>query len=137
MAHYGIGDREYRFAQLLWRQGTILIKDLIKLAEQEMNWHKSTTYTVLRRLCGLGMFQNEDGLITTLITEEEYKSNLSEKIVMNAFQGSFCAFATAFLKKRPLTQKEKDELMEMIKRMDDEPEQVQEQKGTQKKRGKK
>ena len=85
MAHYGIGDMELRFAKLLWEHGPITTRELVKLCERELNWKKSTVFTVLHRLCGFGMSQNKDCIVASLMTEEEYMSNLSEDIIENDF----------------------------------------------------
>ena len=74
MAHYGIGDMELRFAKLLWKNEPITTRELVKLCEQELNRKKSTVFTVLRRLCGCGMFQNIDCVVTALMSQDEYMS---------------------------------------------------------------
>lgn len=117
MAHYGIGDMELRFAKLLWEHEPITTRELVKLCEQELNWKKSTVFTVLRRLCGFGMFQNKDCIVTSLMNEEEYMSNLSEDIIENAFCGSLPLLVTSFTRKKVLSTKEKEELLALIEQM--------------------
>lgn len=117
MAHYGIGDMELRFAKLLWEHEPITTRELVKLCEQELNWKKSTVFTVLRRLCGFGMFQNKDCIVTALMSEEEYMSNLSEDIIENAFRGSLPLLVTSFTRKKVLSAKEKEELLALIEQM--------------------
>ncbi len=117
MAHYGIGEMELRFAKLLWENAPITTRELVKLCEQELSWKKSTVFTVLRRLCGFGMFQNKDCIVTTLMSEEEYMSNLSEDIIENAFRGSLPLLLTSFTRKNTLSEKEKEELLALIKQM--------------------
>lgn len=122
MAHYGIGDMELRFAKLIWEREPITTRECVKLCEQEFNWKKSTVFTVLRRLCGVGMFQNKDCIVTSLMNEEEYMSSLSEDIVENAFCGSLPLLVTSFTRKRSLSAKEKEELITLIEQMPDEAE---------------
>lgn len=124
MAHYGIGDMELRFAKLLWEREPITTRELVKLCEQELNWKKSTVFTVLRRLCGAGMFQNKDCIVTSLMNEDEYMSSLSEDIVENAFRGSLPLLVTSFTRKRSLSAKEKEELLTLIEQILEESEEM-------------
>lgn len=128
MAHYGIGDMELRFAKLLWEHEPITTRELVKLCEQELNWKKSTVFTVLRRLCGFGMFQNKDCIVTALMSEEEYMSNLSEDIIENAFRGSLPLLVTSFTRKNTLSEKEKAELLALIEQMPEESKEAKKSK---------
>lgn len=125
MAHYGIGDMELRFAKLLWEHEPITTRELVKLCEQELSWKKSTVFTVLRRLCGFGMFQNKDCIVTARMSEEEYMSNLSEDIIENAFRGSLPLLVTSFTRKKALSAKEKEELLTLIEQMPEEQEETE------------
>ena len=117
MAHYGIGEMELRFAKLLWKNEPITTRELVKLCEAELNWKKSTVFTVLRRLCGFEMFQNKDCIVTALMSEDEYMANLSESIVENAFHGSLPLLVTSFTRKKALSSKEKAELLALIEQI--------------------
>ncbi|MBQ9748025.1 MAG: BlaI/MecI/CopY family transcriptional regulator [Clostridia bacterium] len=114
MPEYKLGEIETRFAELIWKNEPILSGVLVKLAEQELGWKKSTTYTVLRRLCDRGMFQNEGGRVTSLISREEFDSYQSEKFVEETFCGSLPRFLAAFTMRRRLSQAEIDELERLI-----------------------
>lgn len=109
-----LGAVELRFAELIWDNAPIGSGDLVTLALEALNWKKSTTYTVLRKLCQRGLFQNTDGCVTVRITKEEYKSTQSTQFVDGNFAGSLPAFLAAFTAKKPLTQKEIDEIQAMI-----------------------
>lgn len=128
MAHYGIGEMELRFAKLLWENAPITTRELVKLCEQELSWKKSTVFTVLRRLCGFGMFQNRDCIVTTLMDEETYMAKLSEDIIENAFSGSLPLLVTSFTRKKALSAKEKEELLALIEQIPEEPEGVKKDK---------
>ena len=67
-----LGAVESRFAQLIWQHEPLSSTELVKLAQQELNWKKSTTYTVLKRLSQRGIFQNENGKVTSLISMEDF-----------------------------------------------------------------
>ena len=94
-----LGAVESRFAQLIWQHEPLSSTELVKLAQQEMNWKKSTTYTVLKRLSQRGIFQNENGTVTSLISMEDFYAAQSRQFVEETFAGSLPAFLTAFTKR--------------------------------------
>lgn len=109
-----LGAVEQRFADLIWQNAPIGSGDLVKLCQTELNWKKSTTYTVLRKLCERGLFQNIDGCVTQLISKEEYNSLQSEKFVEDTFDGSLPAFLAAFTARKPLSEQAIAEIRAMI-----------------------
>ena len=54
MKHYKLTETEEKFANLIWQNEPIASGDLVKVSEKEMNWKKSTTYTILKKLCEIG-----------------------------------------------------------------------------------
>ena len=59
MKNYRLGDMELEFANLIWENEPISSGGLVQLCEQKFSWKKSTTYTMLKRLCDKGIFQEE------------------------------------------------------------------------------
>ena len=114
MSNITMGEAESRFADLIWAHEPIPSGQLVKLCEAELKWKKSTTYTVLRRLCERGLFQNPDGTVTSLVSREEYYAMQSEQFVEETFQGSLPSFLAAFTKRRSLSDKEIDALQDLI-----------------------
>ena len=111
-----MGEVEARFADLIWKHEPITSGQLVKLCETELKWKKSTTYTVLRRLCERGLFQNTEGTVTSLVSREEFYAMQSEQFVEETFQGSLPGFLAAFTKRRRLSEKEIDALQDLIDR---------------------
>ena len=109
-----IGEVQERFANLVWDHEPIPSGQLVKLCEQELNWKKPTTYTVLRKLCEKGLFRNEDGLVSAVLTREQVASRRSEQFVDNAFHGSLPAFVAAFTAQKGLSAQEAEEIQQMI-----------------------
>lgn len=109
-----IGEMQERFANLVWDHEPIPSGQLVKLCEQELNWKKPTTYTVLRKLCEKGLFRNEDGLVSAVLTREQFASRCSEQFVDNAFHGSLPAFVAAFTAQKGLSAQEAEEIQQMI-----------------------
>ena len=85
-----------RFADIVWENEPIASGDLVKVCEKELSWKKPTTYTVLRKLCEKGLLQNVDGVVTSLISREEFYSAKSEQIVEDSYEGSLPAFIAAY-----------------------------------------
>ena len=122
-----LGLVETRFAQLIWAHEPISSGELVKLCEKELEWKKSTTYTVLKKLSGRGFFQNQDGIVTSLISESDYYAMQSEQFVAETFDGSLPAFLAAFTKRKALSQEEVSEIRRMIDRLS-EPKDAKEAK---------
>ena len=109
-----LGVIQERFADIVWANEPVSSGDLVKICKEELNWKKPTTYTVLRKLCEKGLFQNVDGIVTSLIPRDEFYSAKSEQIIEESFDGSLPAFVAAFISRKSLTEKEADEIQRMI-----------------------
>lgn len=109
-----LGAVEARFADLIWENAPINSTSLVRLCAKELDWKKSTTYTVLKKLCERGIFQNVDGTVTALVTREEFAAARSERFVEETFAGSLPAFLAAFTSRKPLSAGEVDEIQKMI-----------------------
>ncbi len=114
MADIELGAVQAQFAELVWKNEPISSGELVKLCEKEFHWKKPTTYTVLRKLCEKGLFQNEDGVVTSVISREEFNSRKSEQFVEDTFQGSLPAFLAAFTSHKKLSKQEVDEIQKLI-----------------------
>ncbi|MNB76680.1 Penicillinase repressor [compost metagenome] len=111
---YKLFDAEYKFACLIWDNEPINSTELVKLSQTKLGWKKSTTYTVLRKLCERGILKNEDATVTAIIKKAEAQQYESETVVEKAFGGSLPQFLTAFLGKKKLSEKEAEELKRII-----------------------
>lgn len=105
---------ESRFADILWKNEPIHSRELVKVCEKELNWKKSTTYTVLRKLCARGLFQNQDGIVSAVISKSDYYAIQSERFVEETFEGSLPAFLNAFSTRKQLTAEEIAQIRKMI-----------------------
>ena len=111
---YHVAASEYRFMQIVWEHAPVGSGEIVRLCGEKLGWKKSTTYTVLRRLCERGLFQNADGTVTSLVSREEYYAMQSEQFVEETFQGSLPGFLAAFTKRRKLSKGEIDALQDLI-----------------------
>ncbi len=109
-----LGAVQERFADLVWANEPIGSGDLVKVCEKELGWKKPTTYTVLRKLCEKGLLRNEDGVVTTLMTRDDFYSAKSEQIIEDSYEGSLPAFIAAFTSHKKLSNAEVDEIQKMI-----------------------
>ena len=109
-----IGEVQLKFAKIIWANEPINSGLLVQLCERELKWKKSTTYTVLKKLCEKNLFQNNKGIVTSLISMEEFYVNQSIEIVEDKFDGSLPAFIAAFTSKQKLSEKEIKDIKKMI-----------------------
>ncbi len=114
MDNYKLGFVEQKFAELIWQNEPISSGELVKLCLKELEWKKSTTYTVLKKLCEKGIFKNDNGTVTSLISKDEFFAFQSKNFVDETFEGSLPAFIAAFTKKQELSKKDIDEIRKMI-----------------------
>ena len=105
---------EEKLASLIWRDAPLTSPDLVSLAEREMDWKKSTTYTVLKKLCDKGVFKNENANVTVLLTKDEQIARQSRRYVEDTFGGSLPKFITSFFGGRKLTSEQAAELKHLI-----------------------
>ncbi|MBE6561005.1 MAG: BlaI/MecI/CopY family transcriptional regulator [Ruminococcaceae bacterium] len=117
MSELKTGSAEARFADLIWENEPITSGELAKLGEMEFGWKKTTSFTVLKRLCDRGIFQNLSGTVTSLISREEYYARHSEQYVRDTFGGSLPAFLAAFGTRKKLSDAEIEELQRIINSM--------------------
>ena len=109
-----LGVVESRFADIIWSHEPIASGELAKLCEEKLTWKRTTTYNVLRKLCDKGIFQNQNGSVSALISRQEFYAAQGEAIVEEAFDGSLPAFIAAFTKRKALTAEEIAEIRQMI-----------------------
>ena len=114
MAEIQLGAVEARFADIIWEREPVTSAELIKLAAAELTWKRTTTHTVLRRLCDKGLFQNNNGVVTSLLSRQEFYARHSKKYVDETFSGSLPAFLAAFTSEKKLTAEEIAEIRELI-----------------------
>lgn len=107
-------ESEQRFADIIWQRQPIGSGELVKICEKEMGWKKSTTYTVLKNLCQKGILINENAIVSSLITKDEYYSNQSIRFVEDTFGGSLPKFLTAFINNKKLSKHQAEELKKLI-----------------------
>ena len=114
MEDYRLGVVETRFAELIWSHEPLTSGELVKLCAKELEWKKSTTYTVLKKLCDRGIFRNQDGLVTSVLSQKEFQSRQSRRFVEDTFSGSLPAFIAAFAEGGELSDRELLEIRRMI-----------------------
>ena len=114
MDDYKLGVVERRFADLIWDNEPISSGELVKLCETELSWKKSTTYTVLKKLCARGIFRNEQGTVTSRLSRQEFAARQSQQFVDETFHGSLPAFLAAFSRRKKLSDEEVTQLQRLI-----------------------
>ena len=110
-----LGVIETRFAEIIWENAPLSTNQLFKLCTEKLEWKRTTTYTVLKKLCDKGIFKTENSMVTALISKQEFEGMQSEQFVEETFGGSLPAFIAAFASSKQLSV---DEIKEIRKMMD-------------------
>ena len=116
MEQYTLGVVESKFADIIWENAPLTTSDLIKICEKKLEWKRTTTYTVLKKLSERGLFENIAGEVRVCITREEFYARQSEQYVEQSFGGSLPGFLAAFTSRRKLSEKEIGELEKLIEK---------------------
>lgn len=114
MSEFKLGMVEARFADIVWENEPLTTKELVSLCEKGLNWKRTTTYTVLKKLCERGIFKTENSIVTSMVSKNEFYAIQSEKFVDDTFAGSLPAFIAAFSSRKKPTAKELDEIKKML-----------------------
>ena len=109
-----LSESEYRIMDIIWNNAPVESGKLVKLCESKLSWKKSTTYTMLKKLCDKNIVKNADSVVSVIVPREKVLSNESEHVVKRSFGGSLPAFVNAFLGNGKLSKKEADELIDLI-----------------------
>lgn len=114
MTNLRMGTIESKFAEIIWKNEPIPSPELVKLTAISLDWKKSTTYTVLKKLCLKGIFHNEKGIVTSIMSKDDYYSILIEEILDEGFRSSLSDFIQVFIKRKGISDNEKERIMEII-----------------------
>lgn len=117
MTSFKIGSSEARFADLIWDHEPVASGEMARLGDEIFGWKKTTSFTVLKRLCDRGIFQNKGGIVTSLISRQDYYAQHTEQYIEDTFGGSLPAFLAAFGSRRKLSDREIEELKQIIENM--------------------
>ncbi len=112
-----LGEVQERFAKIIWEKAPVTSGELVKICNDSFGWKKSTTYTVLRKLCDKGLFENDNGTVKVLMTNGEYQAKKSEEVIDEFFDGSLPAFIAAFTNGKKVAPEEVEELQRLIDEM--------------------
>ena len=111
-----IFESEYRFCLILWEHEPIKSTDLMKLCKEKLEWSKTTTYTVIKRLSERGVIKNENAIVSSIVSKEEAQQSELEELMDKKFEGSLPAFIAAFGKRQALSDAEIEEIRKIIER---------------------
>lgn len=120
MQPYKLGEMEQKFADLIWEHEPVASGELVKLCETAFDWKRTTTYTMLKRLCQRDIFVNEDGIVKACMTKEEFLAGMGGQFIEENFGGSLPIFLAAFSRRRKLNGREIAELKKLIEEYEEE-----------------
>lgn len=122
MERFKLGEMEQKFAELIWEKAPVGSGELTKLCEEVFSWKRTTTYTMLKRLCERGLFANEKGVVKVLMTKEEFQAGQGEQFLKENFDGSLPKFLAAFSRRKNLSEKQIVQLKSLIESFEEKGE---------------
>ena len=115
MQRFGIGEMEMKMAKLLWEREGIGSGAVVKLCEEEFGWKKSTSYTMLRRLTEHGLFQNVNSIVTSVMSEEQYKAKVAKDMIDDKFEGSVANMVASVMGRIKITDNDREVLVGLLR----------------------
>ena len=109
-----IFESEYRFCLIMWEHEPVATSELVKICQEKLGWKRTTTYTVIKRLSERGVLKNENGTVTSLVSKAQAQASEIDELVEKKFEGSLPAFVAAFAKHQKISEKELDQVQQMI-----------------------
>ena len=109
-----LSESEYKLMNIIWDNAPIESGKLVKLCESELSWKKSTTYTMLKKVCEKNIVQNINSIVSVIVPRQDVQSHESEHVVKRGFGGSLPAFVNAFLGNGKLSKEDANELISLI-----------------------
>jgi len=107
-------DAEYKFMCIVWAHEPVNSTELSRLCDKELGWKKSTTYSMIKKLCERGILKNENACVTTLIAKEDVQKYEAGVLIHRVFDDSMPSFVTSFLQDKSLTEEEARKIKTMI-----------------------
>ncbi|BCJ94381.1 hypothetical protein acsn021_19500 [Anaerocolumna cellulosilytica] len=114
MDQYKLGEMEQKFADIIWENEPVNSRTLTELCAEAFSWKRTTTYTMLKRLCDRGIFQNNEGTVLSLMSKTEFGAAQGEQFLNETFNGSLPKFLAAFTRRKKLSEKEINEIRQLI-----------------------
>jgi predicted transcriptional regulator len=111
---FKLRNAEAKLAELLWENAPVASMEMIKIAEREFGWKKSTTFSVLKVLIEKGIAKNEKSCVTMRFTRDEFIAEQSCRYVDDTFGGSLPMFIASFTSSRKLTAEQIEDLKHLI-----------------------
>lgn len=111
-----VHESEYRFCLILWEHEPMSCKELARICKEKLDWSRTTTYTVIKRLEERGVLKNEDSTVSSLVTKDEVQLSELDEMFKKRFEGSLPAFIAAFAKQQKLSEKDVEEIRRIIER---------------------
>ena len=115
MKYVKLFDAEYRVMQIIWENEPLTSRELAEICLNKLDWKRTTTYTMLKRLIEKGFAQNENKIVTSLISKEEVQKRESKDFVEKNFEGSLYSFIAAFTSNNNLSDDEIKKIQRLIK----------------------
>jgi predicted transcriptional regulator len=114
MDKFNLCESEYRFASIVWEHEPLGSGELVKLCHEKLGWKKSTTYTVLKKLCEREILKNNNSTVSAIVKQEQVQKFESEQFLSKTFNGSLPQFIASFMSDKKLSKKEADDLKKLI-----------------------
>ena len=112
-----LAEAPYRLLKIIWSNEPLTSMELAKIAQAELGWKRTTTYTVLKALINQEFCVNDNTVVSSLVTPEEverYDSSRIAEYAKSRFGGSLPKFITTFVDNKGMTKEEANEIIAIL-----------------------
>ena len=117
-----LSEREWLVLGVLWDSGGAALGELTQALQKDTGWNRNTVLTYLTRMEAKGLVSiDKEGyprLYRAALSREDCQAQARDGFLRNVYQGAAGDLVTAFLKERPISSKERDQLRRLLDEME-------------------
>ncbi len=117
-----LSEKEWMVLEQLWEGGKTTLGGLVQALYPQTGWSRNTVLTYLSRMEAKGMIhvskEEYPSRYLAAVSREECQSGERERFLKQVYKGSTKDLVAAFLREKPITEQERDELRRLLDEME-------------------
>jgi len=109
-------DSELKVMEILWRQGEATAKQIAQILAKEIEWSKTTAYTVIKKCIDKGAIERiEPGFICrALVTREQAREYETTELINKMYGGAADSLVASVIGNKNLSPEEIKRLKQIV-----------------------
>lgn len=112
-------DSELKVMDVLWKEGDTTAKKISDSLKEQIGWNMNTTYTLIKRCIGKGAIERREPnfICHALLPKEQVQEQETTELINKVFDGSVDLLFASLLNRKDLSEKEIEELKQIVDRL--------------------